>query len=815
MKKYLLFIYLLLFPLVVNAASGSISVVCPASAGANETFNCSITAYSSDGDISGFQSKLSLSSNVSCTSVSSNVFTANLSGTNLLLELKNAPVASGTTIATLTCSTVNATTNQTIGFTSNKMGVEVSGSTEKASPSDISQTIKVKSTDATLSSLTISDGDMFPSFSPSEINYSVSTDQASITISAVANSSGATVTGTGTKSLNYGDNTFPIVVTAEAGNTKTYTIIVTREDNRSSDSTLKSITLSTGSINFEKTKTEYSLTIETGSIEVTGTPNDDKATISYSPKNTVELNYSETKKIEILVTAENGSQKTYTLNITRKDTRSTDNTLKSLTLSSGSINFSKTRTNYSVTINSNESALEITGVPTDALAKVSYSPSKIIAIAKGETKTINVVVTAENGSKKTYTVVVTRKDDRSNNNNLSNLTVNNYDIKFNKSKTEYTLEVENNIESVYITAVPENNRAKISGSGEIKLKEGSNVVPIIVTAENGLKKIYTITVVRKTTGETNLSDNNYLQELKIDNVSIIFNKNKEIYNIYIPHNIEKLNLIYKTEHEKATVIEDGNNSLKEGNNLILLNVIAENGTKRVYKIYVTKINENTLINPNKMELKEKINALDNLTLILNVNNQNIIDAEILELLKNSNKNLLLIVTNSNKEVLYQYEINGLSIEDTVKVFNPILKLNAPQNIKDLGELTNKEYKYLDFTNNENFLGRVNLKVFVGDLFKDNEKMYLYQVINGKVTHKNLESISENGYASFTFNQKGEYLILNEKLLLDEDIQIMEEEKRNVLKIVIALTMIAIIIVSLFIFLVLKKKKKTYDNLTIK
>lgn len=815
MKKYLLFIYLLLFPLVVNAASGSISVVCPASAGANETFNCSITAYSSDGDISGFQSKLSLSSNVSCTSVSSNVFTANLSGTNLLLELKNAPVVSGTTIATLTCSTVNATTNQTIGFTSNKMGIEVSGSTEKASPSDISQTIKVKSTDATLSSLTISGGDMFPSFSPSEINYSVSTDQDSITISAVANSSSATVTGTGTKSLNYGDNTFPIVVTAEAGNTKTYTIIVTREDNRSSDSTLKSITLSTGSINFEKTKTEYSLTIETGSIEVTGTPNDDKATISYSPKNTVELNYSETKKIEILVTAENGSQKTYTLNITRKDTRSTDNTLKSLTLSSGSINFSKTRTNYSVTINSNESALEITGVPTDALAKVSYSPSKIIAIAKGETKTINVVVTAENGSKKTYTVVVTRKDDRSNNNNLSNLTVNNYDIKFNKSKTEYTLEVENNIESVYITAVPENNRAQISGSGEIKLKEGSNVVPIIVTAENGLKKIYTITVVRKTTGETNLSDNNYLQELKIENAVISFNKNNEVYNIYIPHNIEKLNLIYKTEHEKATVIEDGNNSLKEGNNLISLNVIAENGTKRVYKIYVTKINENTLINPNKMELKEKINALDNLTLILNVNNQNIIDAEILELLKNSNKNLLLIVTNSNKEVLYQYEINGLSIEDTVKVFNPILKLNAPQNIKDLGELTNKEYKYLDFTNNENFLGRVNLKIFVGDLFKDNEKMYLYQVINGKVTHKNLESISENGYASFTFNQKGEYLILNEKLLLDEDIQIMEEEKRNVLKIVIALTMIAIIIVSLFIFLVLKKKKKTYDNLTIK
>ena len=46
---------------------------------------------------------------------------------------------------------------------------------------------------------------------------------------ATAQDSGATISGTGNQTLEYGENALSVVVTAEDGTTKTYTINVTRE----------------------------------------------------------------------------------------------------------------------------------------------------------------------------------------------------------------------------------------------------------------------------------------------------------------------------------------------------------------------------------------------------------------------------------------------------------------------------------------------------------------------------------------------------------------------------------------------------------
>ena len=69
----------------------------------------------------------------------------------------------------------------------------------------------------------------------------MSTDNSSVTVSATAEK--GTVSGTGTVNLNYGSNVVNVTVTAPAGNKKTYTITITRNDKRSNDSSLKSITL--------------------------------------------------------------------------------------------------------------------------------------------------------------------------------------------------------------------------------------------------------------------------------------------------------------------------------------------------------------------------------------------------------------------------------------------------------------------------------------------------------------------------------------------------------------------------------------------
>jgi hypothetical protein len=59
---------------------------------------------------------------------------------------------------------------------------------------------------------------------------SVANSISNVTISATANHSGASVSGTGNRSLSVGDNPFNVVVTAENGTQKTYTVIVTRAD---------------------------------------------------------------------------------------------------------------------------------------------------------------------------------------------------------------------------------------------------------------------------------------------------------------------------------------------------------------------------------------------------------------------------------------------------------------------------------------------------------------------------------------------------------------------------------------------------------
>ena len=84
---------------------------------------------------------------------------------------------------------------------------------------------------ATLSSLSVSAGTLTPTFDPETTSYTVTVTNSvsSITITATATDAKATVSGAGTKTLAVGANSFNIVVTAENGTTKTYTVVVTRE----------------------------------------------------------------------------------------------------------------------------------------------------------------------------------------------------------------------------------------------------------------------------------------------------------------------------------------------------------------------------------------------------------------------------------------------------------------------------------------------------------------------------------------------------------------------------------------------------------
>ena len=92
------------------------------------------------------------------------------------------------------------------------------------------------SSNANLSSLYVSTGNLSPAFSAGRTSYTVNVgeNQTVCLISAEAQDSGATIKVTGSKNLIVGKNIRTVVVTAPSGNTKTYTITIIRAGNTSS-----------------------------------------------------------------------------------------------------------------------------------------------------------------------------------------------------------------------------------------------------------------------------------------------------------------------------------------------------------------------------------------------------------------------------------------------------------------------------------------------------------------------------------------------------------------------------------------------------
>lgn len=99
----------------------------------------------------------------------------------------------------------------------------------------------------------------------------------------------------------------------------------------------------------------------------------------------------------------------------------------------------------------------------------------------------------ENSPEKAININVTnQKESLDSNNYLKNLTVNDYNLNFNKDTLEYNLSDDNNITSLNILATPESSKAKINILGNDNLKEGLNIIKINVEAENGTLRTYII-----------------------------------------------------------------------------------------------------------------------------------------------------------------------------------------------------------------------------------------------------------------------------------------------------------------------------------
>lgn len=142
------------------------------------------------------------------------------------------PVSGSTSVSIQTPSKPNNGGNQGGSNTSsgNNGGTSNSGgNTSSGGNQGGSATTQAKDNNANLKSLGINPND-FSGFSSGKTSYSVNVPNnvTSVNVYATASSSKARVSGTGARNLQEGTNIIRVTVTAEAGNSKTYTISVNR-----------------------------------------------------------------------------------------------------------------------------------------------------------------------------------------------------------------------------------------------------------------------------------------------------------------------------------------------------------------------------------------------------------------------------------------------------------------------------------------------------------------------------------------------------------------------------------------------------------
>lgn len=265
--------------------------------------------------------------------------------------------------------------------------------------------------------------------------------------------------------------------------------------------TLSSLSINGANINFTSENTNYNATIDSDSVEIKATATDNKATIKGAGK--IKLNYGN-NTLKVVVTAENGLTKTYTLNITRPDNRSTNNNLSNIKLSTGDLKFDKNITSYRVNVSNKIETMDITYDLADTKSKVELIGNKNLSV--GENQFI-IKVTAENGKVKEYKILVIReqKIEVTNSNKASNIIITGYDINFNKDQNEYTLNTNANKLNIEVTL--ENKTATYEIIGNNNLTKGS-IISIIVKDKEGNNNIYKIKIENNPTN--NFTNNNYL-----------------------------------------------------------------------------------------------------------------------------------------------------------------------------------------------------------------------------------------------------------------------------------------------------------------
>lgn len=161
--------------------------------------------------------------------------------------------------------------------------------------------------------------------------------------------------------------------------------------------------------------------------------------------------------------------------------------------------FNKDTYEYYLTVSNNIKTIDVLVVSENPNATIDVIGNTDL---KEGLNTIKVKVTSEDKNEtKIYSIYVTKTADiEAANTNLEILAIENALLSppFDANETIYKTEVSKDTEKLNVFAVPENENAKVQISGTDNLKEGDNLINVVVTAANGFStKKYQVEVHRR------------------------------------------------------------------------------------------------------------------------------------------------------------------------------------------------------------------------------------------------------------------------------------------------------------------------------
>ncbi len=310
----------------------------------------------------------------------------------------------------------------------------------------------------------------------------------------------------------------------------------------------------------------------------------------------------------------------------------------------------------------------------------------------------------------TYNLEVTKEN---NDATLQELNLSKGNINYQKDQNKYYLSVPYEEDKITIDPLPSDSKAKVTYefNGEkvnnlkdLPLKVGKNKVTIKVEAEDGTTNVYEIEIERNVEVKTN----GYLESLRVSEGVLTpkFQKDITSYHVTVNSDVKNLDVTLKADKNVQNVTYKFNGEvvdsldnlpLKDGDNVIEVEVTNKDGKKKTYTITVTKEKEEEDKVLRKVVLKNASN--DKYTAYLEDGTIDIA-YEILEYDKNTNSwyatndyNLDEVVVTLDGEVL-KVSKGKITIKPNKKDLNKTKKLEIKY--QDSQDSKNIEFKMLDY-----------------------------------------------------------------------------------------------------------------------